>query len=123
MGWDVVFGDEFALEFDAWSELVQDELLASAKLLAAYGPQLGRPHADTLKDSSFANMKELRFAADDGVWRVAFAFDPERSAILLVAGNKSGVKETRFYKVLIATADKRYQRHLALMAAGKRERR
>ncbi|WP_352561397.1 MULTISPECIES: hypothetical protein [unclassified Mesorhizobium] len=35
-----------------------------------FGPQLGRPHADTLNDSSFANMKELRFDADDGVWRL-----------------------------------------------------
>ncbi|WP_352550147.1 type II toxin-antitoxin system RelE/ParE family toxin [Mesorhizobium australicum] len=64
-----------------------------------FGPQLGRPHADTLNESSFANMKELRFDADDGVWRVAFAFDRKRKAILLVAGDQSGVSEKRFYKV------------------------
>lgn len=50
-------------------------------------------------------MKELRFDADDGVWRVAFAFDRKRKAILLVAGDKSGVSEKRFYKSLIAKAD------------------
>ncbi|ESY42992.1 hypothetical protein X747_11070 [Mesorhizobium sp. LNJC384A00] len=109
MTWEVVFGDEFDGEFEALPQTVQDELLASAKLLGVFGPQLGRPHADTLNASSFANMKELRFDADDGVWRVAFAFDRKRKAILLVAGDKSGVSEKRFYKSLIAKADKRYQ--------------
>ncbi|WP_352710455.1 type II toxin-antitoxin system RelE/ParE family toxin [Mesorhizobium sp. M0130] len=90
MAWEVVFGDEFDGEFEAFLQTVQDELLASAKLLGVFGPQLGRPHADTLNDSSFANMKELRFDADDGVWRVAFAFDRKRKPILLVAGDKSG---------------------------------
>ena len=65
-------------------EAVQDELLAHARLLEEFGPQLGRPHADTLNGSAHANMKELRFDADDGVWRLAFAFDPRRKAILLV---------------------------------------
>ena len=71
-------------------------------LLKEYGPKLGRPHADTLNDSEHANMKELRFKADGGVWRVTYAFDPKREAILLVAGDKSGVSEKRFYKQLIA---------------------
>ena len=57
-------------------------------------------------------MKELRFEAAGGVWRVAFAFDPRRSAILLVAGDKSGGGETRFYKRLIQTADRRFAAHL-----------
>ncbi|ESY65962.1 MULTISPECIES: type II toxin-antitoxin system RelE/ParE family toxin [Mesorhizobium] len=120
MTWEVVFGDEFDGEFEALPQTVQDELLASAKLLGVFGPQLGRPHADTLNDSSFANMKELRFDADDGVWRVAFAFDRKRKAILLVAGDKSGVSEKRFYKSLIAKADKRYQGHLDRLAAAKK---
>ncbi|WP_397579812.1 type II toxin-antitoxin system RelE/ParE family toxin [Sphingorhabdus sp.] len=80
-----------------------------------FGPALKRPHCDTLKGSRHANMKELRFAADDGVWRVAFAFDPKRSAIMLVAGDKSGVSEKRFYKKLIASADDRFDAHLALL--------
>ena len=98
---------------------MQDSLLASAKLLAEFGPQLGRPHVDTLNASAFANMKELRFDAADGVWRVAFAFDPGRQAILLVAGDKAGVSEKRFYKALIAKADERYRRYLDDVAAGK----
>ncbi len=113
MDWQVLFVDEFDAEFGELPEAVQDELLASAKLLAVFGPKLSRPHADTLKGSAFSNMKELRFEADGGVWRVAFAFDPERKAILLVAGDQSGGSEKRFYKQLIARADERFDRHLA----------
>jgi hypothetical protein len=58
-------------------------------------------------------MKELRFDAADGVWRVAFAFDPKRKAILPVAGDKSGVSEKKFYNRLIAKADDRFDAHLA----------
>ena len=76
------------------------------------GPTVKRPHADTLKGSRFANMKELRFDADDGVWRLAYAFDHERKAILLVAGDKSGVSQKRFYRTLIAKADGRFDSHL-----------
>lgn len=64
-------------------------------------------------------MKELRCDADGGVWRVAFAFDPERKAILLVAGDKSGANEKRFYKRLIAKADKRFEQHLASLTGRK----
>lgn len=86
--WEVEFHDRFEAEFDEWPEAVREELLAQAGLLAAFGPSLGRPHADTLDGSAYANMKELRFAAADGVWRVAFAFDPNRRAILLVGGRQ-----------------------------------
>lgn len=99
----------------ACQKRVQNEMLTHARLLEQFGPQLGRPRVDTLKGSRHANMKELRFDADDGVWRVAFAFDPKRKAILLVAGNKSGGSEKRFYRQLIAKADKRFDGHLALL--------
>jgi hypothetical protein len=69
-----------------------------ALLLQQFGRQLGCPHCDTLNGSKHVNMKELRFTLPDGEWRVAFAFDPLRSAILLVAGNKSGTNERRFYR-------------------------
>lgn len=117
MPWTVANHDAFDPEYDALPEAVQDELLAMTALLEVYGPQLGRPHADTLSGSRHANMKELRFKADDGVWRVAFAFDPERQAILLVAGDKAGVAQKRFYKTLISAADKRFDEHLAALAA------
>ncbi|HEV2095263.1 MAG TPA: type II toxin-antitoxin system RelE/ParE family toxin [Chthoniobacterales bacterium] len=91
------------------------------RLLQQFGPQLKRPHADTLNDSRHANMKEMRFKAADGVWRVAFVFDPRRKAILLVAGDKSGGSERRFYRELIQKADDRYDAHLARMKKKERK--
>ena len=101
MKWDVQLYNTFDAEFDDLPEAVQDELLAHALLLKELGPQLGRPRVDTLNGSKHANMKELRFTADDGVWRMAFAFDPKRRAILLVCGDKSGGSEKRCYKQLL----------------------
>jgi hypothetical protein len=100
----------------------QAELLAHAKLLSQFGPHLGRPRVDTLNGSKHANMKELRFDADDGVWRVAFAFDTVREAILLVAGDKSGGSETRFYRSLIKKGDSRFDAHLARLEAASKLR-
>ncbi len=112
MAWTVRFEDAFEAELLALPSNVRTPLLAVARMLEIYGPQLGRPHVDTLKGSRFGNMKEIRFDAADGVWRVAFAFDPERKAVLLVAGNKSGINEGRFYRRLIDRADTRYAAHL-----------
>jgi len=111
--WDVEFHEDFEPEFDELPKAVQDEMLAHAKLLETFGPQLSRPRADTLNGSRHANMKELRFDADGGVWRMAFAFDPRRRAILLVCGDKSGGSEQRFYQKLIRKADERFDAHLA----------
>ncbi len=113
MRWAVEIGDTFEPEFDALPEQVQMEILALSVLLEQFGPQLGRPRVDTLNGSRHANMKELRFSAADGEWRVAFAFDPKRRAILLVAGDKSGGSEKRFYRELIRKADDRFDAHLA----------
>jgi hypothetical protein len=111
--WEVEFHKDFDPEFDALPDDVQNELRAHALLLEQFGPQLGRPRVDTLKGSRHANMKELRFDAADGVWRVAFAFDPKRNAVLLFAGDKSGGGEKRFYRQLIAKADERFDDHLS----------
>ncbi|MGY4297781.1 hypothetical protein ACVWXN_005876 [Bradyrhizobium sp. i1.4.4] len=108
--------------FLAFEPSTQDSLLAVAKLLADYGPQVGRPHADTLKGSKHTNMKDLRFEVSNGEWRAAFAFDPERKAIVLVAGDKSGGGQKRFYKRLIAKADSRFSAHLENLSAGRKGR-
>ena len=120
MIWAVEFHDDFEAEFLAFEKTAQDALLAVAKLLTDYGPHLGRPHADTLKGSKHANMKELRFEAADGEWRAAFAFDPNRRAILLVAGDKSGGSGKRFYEQLIAKADLRFSAHLKSLKAARK---
>ncbi|SEO47008.1 Phage derived protein Gp49-like [Nitrosospira multiformis] len=69
MTWNVEFHPAFAEEYQEFSEEVQDALLSELGLLEKYGPQLNRPHVDTLNASRYANMKELRFSADGGVWR------------------------------------------------------
>lgn len=107
------FHDDFDAEFSVLDEDLQDELLAHAKLLAEFGPNLGRPTVDTLKGSKHANMKELRFAWKGEVWRVTFAFDPQRQAVLLVGGDKGGADQRRFYRRLIVVSDERYDRHLS----------
>jgi hypothetical protein len=118
--WLVEIGDEFKPEFSALEEDVQTEILALARLLQQFGPKLGRPRVDTLNGSRHANMKELRFSAADGEWRVVFAFDTKRRAILLAAGDKSGGSEKRFYRELIRKADDRFDAHLARLIKERR---
>ena len=129
MNWVIEFHEDFEPEFDALVEEVQDQLLAHTSLLETFGSKLGRPYVDTLngvalspstssgyhlpKGSQYSNMKELRFKAAGGVWRAAFAFDPKRQAILLVAGDKSDSSSSRFYKQLIQKADTRFSKHLS----------
>lgn len=117
MEWDVQYDETLVAELaeierQTGSSAVREEVAALALLLRRFGPQLKRPHCDTLKGSKHMNMKELRFTLPDGEWRVAFAFDPRRAAILLVAGNKLGTHERRFYRELIRTADRRFDTHL-----------
>jgi len=109
--WIVLLHEEFMPEFLSFPLGVQDAILTAAGALQVEGPTLGRPLVDTLKGSAFANMKEIRIGAG-GVWRVAFAFDPGRNAILLVAGNKLGANQTKFYGDLIRIADRRFHSHL-----------
>jgi hypothetical protein len=113
--WTVEFAPEFEPEFAALPEEVADELTAQVVVIEEFGPKAGRPRVDTLNGSKHANMKELRFDADGGVWRVAFAFDPKRKAMLLVAGDKHGRGERKFYSGLIDKADKRFDAHLAAL--------
>lgn len=111
-------------DFDDWfADLPPDaqaEVIAKVELLKIVGPALRRPHADTLNGSKHKNMKELRADTADEVLRIAFAFDPNRSAILLCAGDKAGVSGKRFYRQLIDRADKLYDAHLARLKADKK---
>ena len=108
MKWPVVFHPAFRSELKDLPTSVYDKLLSFALLLEEYGPSIGRPRVDTLNGARHPNMKELRV----GVWRVAFAFDPDRQAILLVAGDKSKVERRRFYERLITEADERFDTYL-----------
>ena len=118
MTWTVAFHPAFDPEYGRLPTEVQNDLLSYARALEARGPLVGRPYVDTLNGSAYANMKELRFNSAGGVWRVAFAFDPKRRAVLLVAGDKKGENERRFYRRLIRTADQRYAAHLSVKQGG-----
>lgn len=113
MPWKVATTIDFDRWFSDLDEDAQAEIIAKVELLKLLGPQLSRPHADTLNGSKFTNLKELRADTKDSIMRIAFAFDPERAAILLVGANKVGVSQKRFYKQLIATADQLFEAHLA----------
>lgn len=121
MPWDVLVFPEFDEEIMSLDIEVQRKLFAKARLLADFGPQLARPHVDTLYDSQHNNMKELRFSVRGGVWRVAFAFDPKRQAVLLVAGDKNGQNQQKFYRKFIREADARFTVWLDAMQGGENE--
>lgn len=89
-----------------------EQVVAALELLAERGPQLGRPLVDTVVGSGHKNMKELRPGSSGrSELRVLFAFDPERRAILLVAGDKAG-NWAKWYRANIPIADERFSEHL-----------
>ena len=79
-------------------------------LLQQDGPTLGRPHADTIKGSRYVNMKELRVQHEGRPYRVLFAFDPRRTGMLLIGGDKTG--NGRWYEEFVPKADAIYTEHL-----------
>ena len=107
MEWNI----EQTVSFKAWfvvqSEDVRVAILAHLMALAVEGPQLGRPDCDTLKGSRLSNLKELRVQVGGDPYRVLFAFDSERAAVLLVGGNKGGDK--RWYTVNIPIAERLFE--------------
>lgn len=115
MSWNV----EGTSEFEEWyRSLDADEQVAlpgSIALLEDHGPALGRPHADTVRDSRFPNMKELRTQAGGHPLRTFFAFDRRRSAILLIGGDKTG--DPRFYERMVPIADRLYATYLEELKA------
>lgn len=114
MTWMVVYHPEFLAELKVLDLNVADKLRELAVVLSEEGPQLGRPLVDTLNGSKFRQMKEIRIAVG-GAWRFAFAFDPERQAVILVGGNKEGMAPGRFYDRLIRVADRRFEDWLSAM--------
>jgi len=107
MSWDV----ESTPEYDKWFARLpvdsQVEIVARVDVLREKGPGLGRPLVDSVKGSKHPNMKELRI----GTIRILFAFDPQRTALLLVGGNKRGQWQA-WYRKAIKVADRLYDRHL-----------
>ncbi|ECI4026966.1 type II toxin-antitoxin system RelE/ParE family toxin [Salmonella enterica] len=111
--WDIITTECFDGWFLAQSDALRESVYEAMGVLEKFGPALGRPYVDTLNDSDFANMKELRIQHNGNPVRAFFAFDPTRRAIVLCAGDKTGANEKRFYKDMIRLADSEYRKHLA----------
>lgn len=111
--WDVEYTDEFGEWWDQLDGDQQQSIAASVELLRQLEPNLPRPHADTLVGSRHSNMKELRTQHQGRPLRTLFAFDPRRSAILLIGGDKTG--DDRFYERMLPRADDLYDVHLAAL--------
>lgn len=108
--WDVEYTDEFGDWWAGLTEGEQEDVRAGVAVLRSIGPSLGRPHVDSVGSSRHAHMKELRVQHRGRPYRVLFAFDPRRTAILLVGGNKTGKK--RWYREFVPLADRLYDEHL-----------
>src|SRR5947209_308807 len=105
--WDVEFTDEFRSWWNTLSETEQEQITVRVERLQQGGPGLGRPLVETITTSRHANMKELRM----GSIRIFFIFDPRRTAILLVGGDKAG-RWQDFYTEVVTLADDLYDQHL-----------
>jgi hypothetical protein len=116
VGWEVNLTDECLAWYNDLSQEEQDDIIAVVELLEERGPQLKRPFADAVEGSSYANMKELRIQHDGRPYRILFAFDPKREAILLIGGDKTG--NDRWYEEFIPRADKLYAEHLEEIERG-----
>lgn len=110
MAWAVLFTDKFEHWWNGLTDDEQVDVAAKVGLLEEVGPALGRPNVDTVQGSRHVNMKELRIQHAGRPFRVLFAFDPNRSAILLLGGDKAG--DPKWYERNIPIADRLYDDHL-----------
>lgn len=108
--WEVEYTDEFSAWWDSLTEPEQESVAHDVEVLRAVGPMLGRPYVDSVRGSKFSNMKELRTQHRGQPYRTLFAFDPRRTAILLIGGRKTG--DDRWYQTFIPVADRLYEEHL-----------
>ena len=106
----LLYLDEYKNWLDAQEEDLQDEALAHLEMLKQFGPTLGRPHVDTLKNTKLPNLKELRLSYKGAPIRILFAFDPKQQGVIILGGDKTGDK--RWYKTSIPIAEKLYTKHL-----------
>jgi hypothetical protein len=110
MNWEVEFTDEFG---DWWDGLTVDEQKSVARyvgLLEQAGPDLCRPYADAIHGSRMSNLRELRVQHEGRPYRVLYAFDPRRTGVLLIGGDKTG--DSRWYEEFVPKAESLYEQHL-----------
>lgn len=113
MTWEIEFTDEFGAWWDGLGDGEQESVRASVKLLGELGPNLRFPHTSGINGSRHGHMRELRVQHGGRPYRLLFAFDPRRCAILLLGGDKTG--NDRWYDENVPIADRLYDEHLALL--------
>jgi hypothetical protein len=111
MAWDVEYTDQFEAWWNDLSDAEQAEINAKVDLLQEHGPSLTRPHSDVITTSRHSHMKELRGKVHERHLRVLYAFDPRRTALLLIGGDKTG--DSKWYQKFVPVADDLFDRHLA----------
>ena len=117
MTWEVEYTDEFGFWWDTLSEEEQISVDASVRLLEKCGPTLGYPHSSKISNSRHSHMRELRTQHQGRPLRTLYAFDPRRTAILLIGGDKTG--DDSWYEVNVPIADRLYDEHLEEIQNGK----
>ena len=110
MTWDVRYTDEFEVWWDGLTVDEQESVYASVGLLQERGPQLGYPHSSAIHGSKHSHMRELWTQHEGRPYRTLYAFDPRRSAILLIGGEKTG--DDQWYEKHVPIADRLYDEHL-----------
>ena len=110
MAWEVEFTDEFGRWWETLSENQQDDVAYSVGLLAELGPALGIPHSSRVNGSRYTQRRELRTQSAGRPLRTLYAFNPARTAILLIGGDKTG--DDRWYETFVPVADRLYEEHL-----------
>ncbi len=110
MAWDVEYTDQFGEWWDTLEEADHIAITAHVQQLEQRGPNLPHPYSSGIKGSRHSHMRELRVQSGGRPLRIFYAFDPRRTAMLLIGGDKTG--DTKFYERMIPIADGLYDEHL-----------
>jgi hypothetical protein len=110
MIWDVEFTDDFEEWWNTLSETEQNSIAAIVGVLENKGPRLPFPYSSEIESSKHSHMRELRIQHSGKPYRILYAFDPRRTALLLIGGNKTGTSQ--WYERFVPKADKLYDKHL-----------
>jgi hypothetical protein len=108
--WEVEYTDEFEKWWATLNEKEQINVAASVGMLEECGPNLKHPHSSGIIGSSLSHMRELRIQSSGSPYRILYAFDPRRAAILLIGGNKKG--DDRWYEKYVPIAENLYEQHI-----------
>jgi hypothetical protein len=115
MAWEIEFSDEFGAWWDGLVTAEQESVRVKVELLADLGPALTRPHADTIHGSRVRNLRELRIQHEGRPYRVLYVFDPRRTGVLLIGGDKTG--NAHWYEEFVPRAESIYEQHLREIGA------